>query len=187
MKLIIVSFKWISRNFLLFNNIVLRYREQQLLTTLAFIIVRYTCQNLNLNTVLVSHSSLFYLKGHEHFMLVQMVHFIFRWMKIFVPLHAWKNIHYLFYETCTKIQVLKQIGKKKHWKAILAQAKHFTSCVSNLSGKYYANACVTLNTRTAFVTFAPRVVFLISLVLEQMSEDCIGNTEHSNNCKWWVQ
>ena len=39
-------------------------------------------------------------------------------------------------------------------------------------------------THTAPVAFAPRrvshVVFLISLVLEQMSEDYIGNTEHSN-------
>ena len=28
---------------------------------------------------------------------------------IFVPLHEWENIHYLFYITCTKIQILKQI------------------------------------------------------------------------------
>ena len=44
-------------------------------------------------------------------------------------------------------------------------------------------ACVTL-THTAPVAFAPHrvlhVVFLISLVLEQMSKDCIGNTEHPN-------
>ena len=25
------------------------------------------------------------------------------------PLHEWENIHYLFYITCTKIQILKQI------------------------------------------------------------------------------
>ena len=46
------------------------------------------------------------------------------------------------------------------------------------------DACVTLNARNAPVAFAPRrvlhVVFLVSLVLEQMSQDCIGNTEHSN-------
>ena len=52
-----------------------------------------------------------------------------------------------------------------------------------LPGKYYADACVTLNTCTALVAFAPRrvshIVFLISLVLEQTSKDCIGNTEHS--------
>ena len=35
--------------------------------------------------------------------------FIFHRMKIFVPLHEWENIHYLFYITCTKIQILKQI------------------------------------------------------------------------------
>ena len=55
---------------------------------------------------------------------------------------------------------------------------------STLRGKYYADACITLNARTAPVAFAPhrvpRVVFLISLVLEQTSEDCFGNTEHSN-------
>ena len=28
-------------------------------------------------------------------------------MKIFVPLHEWENIHYLFYITCAKIQSLK--------------------------------------------------------------------------------
>ena len=41
-----------------------------------------------------------------------------------------------------------------------------------------------LNARTALAPFAPRrvshVVFLISLILEQTSKDCIGNTEHSN-------
>ena len=41
-----------------------------------------------------------------------MVHFIFHLMKIFVPLHEWENIHYLFYITCTKIQILKQIWKE---------------------------------------------------------------------------
>ena len=53
------------------------------------------------------------------------------WMEIFVPLHEWKNIHYLFYVTCTKIQIPKQIQNKKHWKMILAQAKHFTGGASN--------------------------------------------------------
>ena len=33
--------------------------------------------------------------------------------EIFVPLHKWENIHYLFYITCTKIQILEQIQKKK--------------------------------------------------------------------------
>ena len=54
-----------------------------------------------------------------------------------------------------------------------------------LRRKYNADACVTLNTRTApVVAFASRgvthIVFLISLVIEQTSEDCNGNTEHSN-------
>ena len=53
-----------------------------------------------------------------------------------------------------------------------------------LRGKYYADACVMLNTRTAPDAFAPRgvshLVFLISLVLEQTSKNCIGNTKHSN-------
>ena len=44
--------------------------------------------------------------------------------------------------------------------------------------------CVTLNARTVPVAFAPRtishLVFLINLVLEQTSKDCIGNYEHSN-------
>ena len=55
---------------------------------------------------------------------------------------------------------------------------------ATLRGKYYADACVTLKACTAPVAFAPRtishLVFLISLVLEQTSKDCIGNTEHSN-------
>ena len=41
-----------------------------------------------------------------------MVHLIFHLMKIFVPLHECENNHYLFYITCTKIQILKQIWKK---------------------------------------------------------------------------
>ena len=42
---------------------------------------------------------------------------------------------------------------------ILAEAKHFYKlCVQlvTLRGKYYANACVTLNARTAPVAFALR-------------------------------
>ena len=82
-----------------------------------------------------------------------MVHFIFHRMKIFVPLHEWENIHYLFYVPCTKIQILKQITKKKkHWKMILAhKAKHFTTCASNSTRK-------VLRGRTAPVAFAPRRV-----------------------------
>ena len=61
------------------------------------------------------------------------LHFIFHQMKTFVPLHEWENIHYLFYITSTKIQILKQIEKKK--KALKndfsSQAKHFTSRASN--------------------------------------------------------
>ena len=67
---------------------------------------------------------------------------------------------------------------------ILAQAKNFKAARSTIRGKYYVDACVTLNAGTAPVAFASRrvahVSFLISLVLEQTSEDCIGNTEHSN-------
>ena len=68
---------------------------------------------------------------------------------------------------------------------ILAQAKHFLQAARpTLCGKYYTDACVTLNARTAPAAFALRrvlhIVFLISLVLEQTSIDCIGNTEHSN-------
>ena len=41
-----------------------------------------------------------------------------------------------------------------------------------------------LNARTAPVAFAScrvaHLIFLISLVLEQTSEDCVGNTEPSN-------
>ena len=33
--------------------------------------------------------------------------------EIFVPLHKWENIHYLFYVTCTKIQIVKQILREK--------------------------------------------------------------------------
>ena len=55
---------------------------------------------------------------------------------------------------------------------------------NSLGGKYDADACVTLNARTAPVAFALRrvshVVLLISLVLDQTSKDCIGNIEHSN-------
>ena len=56
-----------------------------------------------------------------------------------------------------------------------------------LRRKYYTDACVTLNACTVPVAFAPRrvshIVFLISLVLEQTLEDCIGNFEHCNKCE----
>ena len=59
---------------------------------------------------------------------------------------------------------------------ILAQAKQFTSRASN--------SLWEVLTCTAPVAFAPHrvshIVFLISLVLEQTSKDCIGNTEHFN-------
>ena len=116
------------------------------------------------------------------------VHFIFHRMKIFVPLHEWENIHYLFYITCTKIlKQIKKKDKKKHWKRFYLMKQNISaSRASNYSirGKYYADACVTLNTRTAPVAFALRrvshVVLLVSLILKQTSEDCIGNTEHFN-------
>ena len=54
----------------------------------------------------------------------------------------------------------------------------------NLRGKYYADACITLNARTTPVAFAPgivlHVVFFISLILVQSSENGIRNTEHSD-------
>ena len=85
-----------------------------------------------------------------------------------------RNIHYLFYITCTKRFKFFNKFNKKIWKAARPTVR----------GKYYADACVTLNARTVPVAFASRrvahVIFLISLVLEQTSEDCIGNTEHSN-------
>ena len=110
-----------------------------------------------------------------------MVHFIFHRMKIFVPLHEWENIHYLFYITCTKIQILNRKSIEKWFKP---KQNNFQAARATLRGKYYADACVTLNARTAPVAFAPckisHLVFLISLVLEHTSKDCIGNTEHSN-------
>ena len=67
---------------------------------------------------------------------------------------------------------------------ILVQAKHFTTCASNSTQEVLPNGCITLNACYAPVAFAPRrvshIVFLISFVLEQKSEDCIGNTEHFN-------
>ena len=75
--------------------------------------------------------------------------------------------------TCPKIQILQnKIYKKKCWKMILAQAKHFTSQVSNSMREVYitdVHVCVTLNSRTVPVAFALRwvshEVFNISLVL----------------------
>ena len=45
-------------------------------------------------------------------------HFIFHRMKIFVPLHELKNIHYLFYITFKKILVIWQSSDKKSWKLL---------------------------------------------------------------------
>ena len=73
--------------------------------------------------------------------------------------------------------------KEKALKNNFSTSKTFLqSAHPTLRGKNYADACITLNVLTAPVAFAPRrvshVVFLISLVLEQTSEDCIWNTEH---------
>ena len=68
---------------------------------------------------------------------------------------------------------------------ILAQQNILQAANTTLRGKNYVDACVMLNACTAPVAFTPRrvlhIVFLISLVLEQTSEDCIENTKHSNN------
>ena len=94
-----------------------------------------------------------------------------------------RNIHYLFYITCTKRFKFNKF-KRKSIENDFSSSKKFKNRASNCTRKYYADACVTLNARTAPVAFASRtvahVIFLISLVLEQTSEDCIGNTEHSN-------
>ena len=95
------------------------------------------------------------------------------------------NIHYLSYVTYTKIQNFKKkIYTKNHWKRFQLKENIKQAARPILRGRYYANDCVTLNARTASVAFAPRrvshVVFLISLVLEHTSKDCIGNTEHYN-------
>ena len=91
--------------------------------------------------------------------------------------------HYLFYITCTKIQFLYKFNRKNIEKWFQLKQNIFQAARPTLCGKYYADACVMLNARTAPVAFSPsrvsHVVFLISLVLEQTSIDCIGNTEHS--------
>ena len=56
-------------------------------------------------------------------------------------------------------------------------------CVWLFVGKYYVDACVTLNTHTAPVACAPHGVlqgFLLASFLEQTPKDYIGKTEHSN-------
>ena len=80
-----------------------------------------------------------------------MVHFIFHQMKIFVPLHKWENIHYLFYITCTLVQRFKFLNKflKKPLKNDFSSSKTFYK-------PYYMDACITLNARTVPVAFAPR-------------------------------
>ena len=74
-------------------------------------------------------------------------------MKIFVPLHEWENIHYLFYITCTSIQILKQLLKEKALKNDFKQ-NILQTARPTLRGKYYADACVMLNARNL-----PRVEF----------------------------
>ena len=115
-----------------------------------------------------------------------MVHFIFHQMKIFVSLHEWENIHYLFYITCGKIQILKKKKEKEKKRKEKAMKNDFSSsktfqklCVQLYAGsitRTAADACIMLNTRTAPIAVAPRrashVVFLNSLISEQTSEDC---------------
>ena len=94
--------------------------------------------------------------------------------EIFVPLHEREIIHYLFYITCTEIQILKQIWKEKTLK------NHFSSSKTFFKPRVQLYAGSIMRT----VAFAPRrvshVVFLINLILEQTSEDCIENAKYSN-------
>ena len=94
-----------------------------------------TCTKLQILKQICKKSHWKTILAHaEHFTSAELNgNFIFHRMKIFVPLHEWENIQYLFYITCTKIQILKQIWKQNHWKTILAHAKHFTSHASNSS------------------------------------------------------
>ena len=63
-----------------------------------------------------------------------------------------KNIHYLFYVTCTKIQILKQnwFKRKNTEKGFYLDKQNILQAARQTQhGKYYADACVTLNARTA--------------------------------------
>ena len=82
-----------------------------------------------------------------------------------------RNIHYLFYITCTKRFKFFNKFKRKSIENDFSLSKKFKKArVPTVRGKYYADACVTLNARTAPVAFASRrvahVIFLISLVLK---------------------
>ena len=89
----------------------------------------------------------------------------------------WKHLNH-------KASTLNKFNRKSTEKWFSPKQNIFQAARATLRRKYYTDACVTLNARTAPVAFAPRtishLVFLISLVLEQTSKDCIGNTEHSN-------
>ena len=69
---------------------------------------------------------------------------------------------------------------------MIAQATHFSSCACNSTRKVLRGRLRHAKRMhcTSPVAFAPRrvsrVIFHISLILEQTSKDCIGNTEHSN-------
>ena len=106
-----------------------------------------------------------------------MEHFIFHWTKIFVLLHEWENIHYLFYVTCTKIQFLNKFKRKIIENDFSSKQNILQAARPTLRGKYYMDACVMLNARNARVAFALRrvshVLFSVSLILRLY-------------CKYWT-
>ena len=95
-----------------------------------------------------------------------------------------KHTLYLLYNLYKDSNSLTKFKKKKALKNDFSFSYSLQAARPTLRAKYYEDAYVTLNARTAPVTFALRrvshVVFLISLVLEQTSEHCIRNTEHPN-------
>ena len=83
-----------------------------------------------------------------------------------------------------RFKFLNTLKGKSSKKNDFSWSKAFCTSHASNSTREVLRGCFALNARTAPVAFAPHrvlhVVFLFSLVLQQSSEDCIGNTEHSN-------
>ena len=101
--------------------------------------------------------------------------------KLFVPLHK----HYLFCVSSTNIKFLNKFEKKKaHWKMASAEAKHFTSCVSNCTWEVYHKQLRHAKRAHRTCWFSPGIVsharFLIGLV-------CRSSIMSKCKCNHWVQ
>ena len=109
-----------------------------------------------------------------------MVHISSSWKCLFHCTNE-KTFIICFIYLVQRFKFCNKFKRKSSKKQLLTQAKHFTSRASNSMWKaLHRRLRHAKCTHCACCIWVSHLVFLISLFIEHTSEDCIGNTEHSN-------